>query len=101
MEAFYEYRDKLDNLAPLLKDKSGYAFYNTSRFTFDSLLADPDDLADNLQNYIAGFRPNMRDVLDNFDFNRTIEILDEEGLLYLVMECFNQINLHPDVVPNY
>lgn len=101
MEAYYEYRDKLDNLNPLLTQKSGYAFYNTSRFTFDSLLADPDDLADNLQNYIAGFSPNMREVLDNFDFTRTIERLEEEGLLFLVMERFNQIDLHPDVVPNH
>jgi type I restriction enzyme M protein len=101
METYYEYRDKLDHLDPLLKKKSGYAFYNISRFTFERLLADPDSLAENLINYIAGFSANMRDVLSNFDFPRTIQRLDEAGLLYLVMERFHQIDLHPDTVPNY
>ena len=43
----------------------------------------------------------MREVLENFDFRRTIERLDEAGLLYLVIERFNQIDLHPDAVPNH
>ena len=101
LETNKKYRDKLDNLDPQLKKQSGYAFYNTSPFTFERLLADSDSLADNLLNYMAGFSPNMRNVLDNFDFPRTIERLDEAGLLYLVMERFNQIDLHPDTVPNH
>ena len=101
LEKYHAYRDRLDNLTPLLTKASGYAFYNTSPYTFERLLADPHNLADNLRAYIAGFSPNMREVLDNFDFHRTIERLDEAGLLYLVIERFNQIDLHPDVVPNH
>ncbi len=98
---YHAYRDKLNTMTKLLTDASGYAFYNTSPYTFERLLADPNNLADNLRAYIAGFSPNMREVLDNFDFHRTIERLDEAGLLYLVIERFNQIDLHPDVVPNH
>jgi type I restriction enzyme M protein len=98
---YHAYRDKLDNLTPLLTRTSGYAFYNTSPYTFERLLADPQNLAENLRAYIAGFSPNMREVLDNFDFYRTIERLDEAGLLFLVVERFGQMALHPDVVPNH
>src|SRR2546428_7779610 len=63
---------KLDNLAPQLRRASGFAFYNTSRYDFDKLLADAPHLAANLRNYIAGFSPNMREVLERFEFDNTI-----------------------------
>jgi len=100
LEDCHAYRDKLDNLDPLLCRASGYAFYNTSPYTFDLLLADPKNLADNLRQYIGDFSANMREVLENFEFDATIDRLDETGLLFLVMERFNGIDLHPDRVPN-
>src|SRR2546425_5326520 len=51
---------KLENVAPQLCKASGYAFYNTSRYDFDKLLADAPNLAANLRNYISGFSKNMR-----------------------------------------
>lgn len=90
----------LKNPAPLLTKASGFAFYNISRYDFDALVADSKDLALNLRNYIAGFSDNMREVLEKFDFNNTIAKLDEAGLLYLVLERFNKIDLHPSSVSN-
>jgi type I restriction enzyme M protein len=95
------YKDRLDNLAPLLCSASGFAFYNTSLYDFERLLADSTNLADNLRNYIRGFSPNMRDVLEKFDFNNTIARLDEAGLLFLVLERFKNIDLHPDKITNH
>ncbi len=57
-------------------------------------------LATNLRAYINGFSDNMREVLEKFDFNNTINKLDEAGLLFLVMEKFKNIDLHPDKVSN-
>src|SRR5258707_9384649 len=51
---------KLENLDPQLRKVAGFAFYNTSRYDFEKLLADAPHLAANLRNYIAGFSPNMR-----------------------------------------
>ena len=79
---------------------SGFAFYNTSRYDFDKLLGDAPGLAGNLRNYIAGFRENMREVLEKFDFDNTISKLDEAGLLFQVMERFRAVDLHPDRVDN-
>ena len=91
---------KLENLDPQLRKAAGFAFYNTSRYDFDKLLADAPHLASNLRNYIAGFSSNMREVLEKFDFDNTISKLDEAGLLFQVLERFKNVDLHPDKVDN-
>ena len=91
---------KLENLDPQLRKVAGFAFYNTSRYDFDKLLADAPHLAANLRNYIAGFSPNMREVLEKFDFDNTISRLDEAGLLFQVLERFKNVDLHPDKIDN-
>ncbi len=96
-----ELRDKkLENLDPQLRKIAGFAFYNTSRYDFEKLLADAPHLAANLRNYIAGFSPNMREVLEKFDFDSTISKLDEAGLLFQVLERFKNVDLHPDKIDN-
>ncbi len=90
----------LRNLDPQLRKASGYAFYNTSRYDFEKLLGDALNLAANLRNYIAGFSPNMREVLEKFDFDNTISKLEESGLLFQVLERFRNVDLHPDRVGN-
>jgi type I restriction enzyme M protein len=91
---------KLENLDPQLRKIAGFAFYNTSRYDFEKLLADAPHLAGNLRNYIAGFSPNMREVLEKFDFDNTISKLDEAGLLFQVLERFKNVDLHPDKIDN-
>jgi type I restriction enzyme M protein len=96
-----ELRDRgLQDLDRQLRIASGFAFYNTSRYDVDKLLADAPHLAANLRNYIAGFSPNMREVLEKFDFDNTISKLDEAGLLFQVLERFKKVDLHPDRIDN-
>ncbi|MDW7761497.1 MAG: class I SAM-dependent DNA methyltransferase [Acidobacteriota bacterium] len=90
----------LGDLNAQLRQVSGFAFYNTSRYDFKKLLADAPHLAANLRNYIAGFSPNMREVLEKFDFDNTISKLDEAGLLFQVLERFKNVDLHPDKIDN-
>src|SRR5262245_21613229 len=90
----------LEDLDAQLRRASGFAFYNTSRYDFEKLLADAPHLAANLRNYIAGFSPNMREVLEKFDFDNTITKLDEAGLLFQCLERFKNVDLHPDKVDN-
>ena len=90
----------LEDLDRQLCIASGFAFYNTSRYDFDKLLADAPQLAANLRNYIVGFSRNMREVLERFDFDNTISRLDEAGLLFQVLERFRTVDLHPDRVDN-
>src|ERR1700677_2992890 len=43
-----------------LQDRTGYRFYNRSKFDFKKLLGDPDNLGQNLEHYIDGFSSNVR-----------------------------------------
>ncbi|MBP8181863.1 MAG: SAM-dependent DNA methyltransferase, partial [Acidimicrobiia bacterium] len=88
------------NLDPILQKEAGEQFYNTSRFDFATLVAAPDDLADNLKHYVASFSASARDVLDKFDFTTQIDRLDRSKLLYLVMSKFAEVDLHPDNISN-
>jgi type I restriction enzyme M protein len=90
----------LEDLDAQLRRAAGFAFYNTSRYDFEKLLGDAPHLVANLRNYIAGFSPNMREVLEKFDFDNTISKLDEAGLLFQVLERFKNVDLHPDRIDN-
>ncbi len=104
LEVQAKYTGRIENPDRLLQGASGFAFYNTSRYDFAKLLADAPHIAQNLRNYIAGFSPNMREVLEKFDFDNTISKLDEAGLLFLVMQRFGdpkKVNLHPNAIDNF
>ena len=103
LEVQAKYRGEIDNLDPLLRRTSGFAFYNMSSYDFPKLLADAPDIAQNLRKYIAGFSPNMREVLEKFDFDNTISKLDEAGLLFQVVQRFGdpKVDLHPDAIDNF
>lgn len=75
-------------------------FYNVSPFTLKSLKNYPNLLADNFRTYLNGFSENVREILRHFDFDVHIQRLSESNLLYLVLDEFLKINLHPDVVSN-
>ena len=72
-----------------LTHASGYQFYNTSQFTFEKLLADPENIEANFRDYLAGFSGNVQDVLAKFDFDNIIKRMVESNTLYLVIKEFN------------
>ena len=90
----------LENRAPILMHTAGETFYNTSKHTFTTLLADPDNMAGNLRNYIAGFSESARDIIDKFNFDVQIDRLDQHNLLYLVVSKFADLDMRPEVVSN-
>ena len=72
-----------------LTTASGYQFYNISKFTFDSLLADPQNIEANFRDYLAGFSSNIQDILAKFHFDSIIKRMVESNTLYLVIREFN------------
>lgn len=90
----------LKNIEKLLNNQAGYTFHNTSKFTFQKLTEDPNHVAANLKNYINGFSANGREIIEYFNFNAHIDRLDEANLLFLVVQRFAGIDLHPNVVSN-
>jgi type I restriction enzyme M protein len=84
----------------LLCRKTGYEFYNVSPFTFESLLADPDNIADNFDTYLKGFSDNIKDIMSNFKFDQTLDTMHKGHVLYSVIQEFNskKADMHPDKI---
>ncbi len=85
----YESKKNFAVIDGFLTKASGYQFYNTSKYTFDSLVADPENIEINFRDYLAGFSANVQDVLAKFDFDNIIKRMVESNTLYLVIKEFN------------
>jgi type I restriction enzyme M protein len=90
----------ITNVELPLRRVSKQQFYNVSKLDFDKLLGDQGNVADQLRAYIAGFDPAARDIVEKFKFDEQITRLDNAGLLYLLIQRFCEVDLHPDVVDN-
>ena len=91
-QAVQDTYEKVKHLAVLdgfLTKASGYQFYNTSKFTFETLLSDPENIEANFRDYLAGFSGNVQDVLSKFDFDTVIRRMVESNTLYLTIKEFN------------
>lgn len=104
-EAVLEKYDEVKNLPMrdvLLRKASGYEFYNTSKYTFEKLLDDPDNIEENFHDYLNGFSENVRDIIEKFKFDGHIDTMANKGILYIVIKEFTstRANLHPDAISN-
>ncbi|MBR5760017.1 MAG: SAM-dependent DNA methyltransferase [Thermoguttaceae bacterium] len=91
-KAVQDQYEKVKNLAVndvFLRKASGYQFYNVSKFTFQTLLADPENIEANFRDYLAGFSSNVQDVLAKFEFDAALKRMVESNTLYLVVKEFN------------
>lgn len=86
----------IDNLDPILNKAAGYNFHNRSKFDFKKLIADPNNIAANLRNYINGFSQDAREIIEQFEFDNHITKMDDSNLLFMVIKRFQEIDLHPD-----
>ena len=84
--------EEVKNLAVrdgFLRTAAGYPFYNTSKFTFATLVADPENIEDNFKAYLNGFSDNVQDILARMDFQAQVNRMTEAGLLYQVVSDFH------------
>ncbi len=88
-----------ETIEKIINNKFKLTFHNTSDFTFQTLLDDPDKLAANLNKYIAGFSSRARKILEKFKFDEEIEKLDEANRLFEVIKEVADVDFHPARVP--
>lgn len=90
----YEKIKNFEVKSGFLEKASGYAFYNTSPFTFENLLNEPDHIEDNFKTYLGGYSENVQDIIKNFDFmstlNRLVGSTKHEDKLFYVIQEFNK-----------
>lgn len=84
----------------ILKQISRKAFYNTSKFDFENLLADSTNIQANFVDYLQGFSDNVKEIIANFEFDKEISKLAQNDLLYIIIQEFDSKkgNMSPDVV---
>ncbi len=89
LDEFSKLEGKSENIIQArLREITKVPFYNLSRFTFDHLLDDPNQLAPNLNSYINAFSPNVRRIFEKFDFGIQIGRMNEKNLLFEVVKKF-------------
>lgn len=93
-EAVWKRNEELGDMDPVLKAPfltrvAEQQFYNTSKFTFRNLLSDPDNISDNFDDYLQHFSDNVIDIIRRFEFDKEINKLEDNGLLYLIIKEFN------------
>ena len=98
----YEQVKSLPMKDVLLRKASGKAFYNTSKYTFEKLLADPDNIEENFRDYLNGFSDNVQNIIEKFKFDGHITTMANKGILYIVIKEFTspKADLHPNVISN-
>lgn len=92
---------KIDEKVALEND-SGYAFWNISKYTFESLMGDADNIDSNLEDYLDGFSPNVQEIISKFKLRNQLETMKEAGATYLLIEklCDKEINLASNEAKN-
>lgn len=98
LEANKQYESFGELKVGFLKEAAGYQFYNTSKFTFASLITDPENIEDNFRDYLAGFSDNVQQILSRMNFQAQVDRMVEAGILYQVVVDFSTENL--DMSPN-
>ena len=96
-----EYKDKFDDTSRIIHSKLGIKFSNYSRYDLNRLKQEPGKLSENFYDYLSSFSSNVQDIIQNFGLQKHIDKLDSNDKLYLLVEKFTDINLHPDVVDNH
>jgi type I restriction enzyme M protein len=78
-----------------LNKVAGFNFHNRSKFNFEKLIADPNNVAVNLRNYINGFSTGAREIIEYFNFDDQIDRMDDPkaDILFRVVKAFQEIDL--------
>ncbi len=98
---YMEFKDKVLDLSPIIKNSVNKEFYNYSKYDLSRLKSDPKNIFSNFQDYINGYSQNVFEILENFQFEKPIEKLHKNNKLYLLIDKFSEIDLHPNVVDNH
>ncbi len=98
---FEEYKTKVEDPSPVIRSRIKAEFYNMSKYDLSRLKQDPKNVFINFRNYINGFSKNVYDIIENFQLDKPVEKLHKNNRLFLLVEKFSSVELHPDVVDNH
>ncbi len=100
IQLYQQYKDKVKDPTPIILKKVGTTFFNSSKYDLKRLKHDPQNIHLNFQNYINGYDEMVREILEHFQLDKPVEKLRKNNRLYLLIDKFSEIDLHPNVVNN-
>ena len=101
LETYEKYYGKLEDPSAVLMKASGHNFYNVSKYDFKKLLSDPENIKQNMFDYINGFSKNMIEVMERFKLRERINYLAEKDLLFKIVQKFSEVDLSPEAISNH
>ena len=96
-----EYKDKFDDTSKIIHSKLNLKFSNYSRYDLRRLKDEPNKLSENFYDYLSSFSTNVQDIIQNFGLQKHIDKLESNNKLYILVEKFTDIDLHPSTVDNH
>jgi len=100
-QLYTQYKSKLEDPTPVILNQIGTTFFNHSKYDLARLKQDPQNLFINFKNYVAGFTQNVVEIIDNFQLEKPVEKLHKNNRLFLLIDKFTEVNLHPHSVSNH
>ena len=101
IKTYESYKDKIDEPEDVVLKKLKLSFYNISKYDLEKLKSDPTNIKQNFENYIQGYSENVRDIVKNFNLQPLVDKLHENDKLYLLIDKYTTVDLHPDTVDNH
>tara|TARA_B100000282_G_scaffold103239_1_gene72964 strand:+ start:168 stop:1880 length:1713 start_codon:yes stop_codon:yes gene_type:complete len=98
---YESYKDKIDEPEDIVLKKLQLSFYNISKYDLEKLKSDPTNIKQNFENYIQGYSENVRDIVKNFNLQPLVDKLYQNDKLYLLIDKYTTVDLHPDTIDNH
>jgi len=95
-----EYRTKVDDPTPIILNRINTTFFNHSKYDLNRLKSDSQNIYMNFQNYLGGFSNNVVEIIENFQLEKPVEKLNKNNRLFILIDKFTGIDLHPDKISN-
>src|SRR5210317_14073 len=101
IEIYNSLKGSIDNPEPAVLNKLKLNFYNISNYDLEKLKSDPTNIKQNFENYIQGYSENVRDIVKNFNLQPLVDKLYDNDKLYLLIDKYTSVDLHPDTIDNH
>ena len=101
IKTYESYKDKIDEPEDVVLKKLKLSFYNISKYDLEKLKSDPTNIKQNFENYIQGYSENVRDIVKNFNLQPLVDKLDDNDKLYLLIDKYTTVDLHPKTIDNH
>lgn len=98
---YEEYKSKVDDPTPIILSKINKKFFNYSKYDLNRLKSDPHNIYMNFQNYLGRYSKNVLEIIENFQLEKPVEKLNRNNRLFILIDKFTEIDLHPDKISNH